>query len=122
MLFQVSTGVDEVVAAVDGRDGGGEGGGARGEHGELVESGGVEPVAVGIGGRKLWRRCADVAGGVQPRGLSLWSQVVISAAVNCPRHWCSVLLVVYFIRALACLVDRAVELMGLLFALEKWCF
>jgi hypothetical protein len=115
--------VDEVVAAVDGRDGGGEGGGARGEElGELVESGGVEPVAIGIGGRKLWRRCADVAGGVQPRGLSLWSQVVIPAAANCLRHWCSVLVVVYFIRTLACLVDRAVEWMELLFALEKWLF
>ena len=77
-------GGDEVVAAVDGRHGGGESGG-RGERVELVQSGGVEPFAVSFRRNKLWSRRGDVAGGVQPGGLSLWSQVVLSAAVNRSR-------------------------------------
>lgn len=32
------------------------------------------------------------------------------------------LVVPYFIRTLACLVDRAVDWMELLFSFEKWCF
>ena len=78
-------GGDEVVAAVDGRHGGGESGGGRGERVELAQSGGVKPFAVSFRRNKLWSRRGDVAGGVQPGGLSLWSQVVLSAAVNRSR-------------------------------------
>jgi hypothetical protein len=76
----VVLGVDEVVAAVDGRDAGGEGGGDRGE---LEESDGVVTIAVCGVGRKLWSRHADVSGGVQPDGLRLPSQVVLTAPLNC---------------------------------------
>lgn len=77
--------VDEVVAAVDGRHGGGESGGGRGERVELAQSGGVEPFAVSFRCKELWSWRWDIAGGAQPGGLRLWSQVVLSAAVNCSR-------------------------------------
>lgn len=77
-IFPSVLGVYELVAAVDGHDGG-EGGGARCDCGGLAESGAVVAIAAGVEGRKLWRRRADVSGGVQPGGLRLRYQVVISA-------------------------------------------
>jgi hypothetical protein len=79
----VFPGLDESFVAVDGRDAGGQGGGARGDGAELEESGGVVNIAVVGGGRKLRRWHVDVASGVQPDGLCLRYQVVLAAPLNC---------------------------------------
>lgn len=55
-------GVDDVVAAIDGRD---EGGGAGRVHGEPAASGVVESIGVGRGG--LWRARGDVSRGFHLR-------------------------------------------------------